>query len=720
MFENAITKRFCVAATRTSVLVVAFFALLCATASQGLAAQSASTRSVGSTAGTDALERFIDIIPGSAVQPGTATPVASGVDLAFSVDLGRVPDARIFNDAFRITNTDVVAHTIRVVPVGSGLGAISSVAFTNDSNPLDGPTIETIQPGATEILEIATTTSVAGTQAGSLRFTQVGDDRFFRRDLPIQTKQAPGAPTGLAATSTSGPNSIALTWNAPASSGVAGYNVYRASAAGGPYSKINGSLVAATNFNDSTATTGTRYWYLVTAVASGVSPELEGVGSAVVSGRVPPTPVSVSIPAGATNPANYLNSSTAGSATVRVNLPAATEAGDIVNVQLTDGSVTVGASATTTAAGAQTVDVTGVNASTLAEGAVTLRAWITKPNETGASVSGSAVKDTIAAVAGSRIVATASNPVDYINIATGIAPGTATAGVDLPAGGMTTDTVSVRLTMGANTVIGSTAGLAGAGTVLVPGLSTNGWAQGTVTVAARVQDVAGNDSGWIAGTPATRDTIAPPPPTAARILASLVNPIDTINIATAAATNVTVTTNGTASSVEVRLTRGATQVFGTLVGTGTIAVPVNASTLADGGPGTVQVAARQYDLAGNPSSWFVGNAARKDTVLPGLPDFNRIFFDNRWGGRVDRVTGNNGALGARDEVRIHDYADGLDYPAAGWDAANNQGAFGRDNISSGAIPRTLGYDIRDSAWNQIPRVCRYYTGDGYGVATACP
>ncbi|MBI4898546.1 MAG: fibronectin type III domain-containing protein [Actinobacteria bacterium] len=703
------------------ILVVLVFALVvgCLGAAPASAYQSARTQAGNNTVPTDALERFIDIVPGTALQPGTSNPISGGLDLSFVIDLGRVPDSRTFLDAFRITNTDTVAHTIRVVPYGAGLGSIAQVAFTNDSNPGDGPQTETILPGTTELLQISTTTASAGLQTGYLRFTQLGDDRFFRRDLPITTRQAPGAPTGLTAVSTAGPSQVALSWSA-SGTGVGGYNVYRATAAGGPYTKINPSLIATTNYTDSTVAVGTRYWYRVRAVASGVTPELEGADSNTASGRVPPTPTSVSIPAGGSNPAGYINNATQSNVTVRVVLPAATEAGDTVHVSVSDGVGTVTGTLVTAVAGAQTVNISGINASALAQGSVALRAWLTKPGETGAQVSGTAIKDTIAAVSASRIAATASNPVNYINIATGNSPGTATGAIDLPASSMTTDTVSIRLTMGASTVTGTAAGLAGAGTRNITGLSTNGWAQGAVTVAARVQDAAGNDSGWIVGTPATRDTVAPNPPTAARIQATAVSPIDTINIATQAAAGVTVTTAAGVVSAETRLTVGATSVYGTLTGSGTLLIPVNATSLPDATAGNVQVAARNFDLAGNPSTWFIGNAARKDTVAPNAPNFSRITFTNRWGNRWDRVDGSNGALGSLDEVRIHDYSDGVDYPTGGYDASNNQGAFGRNNIDNGTIPRTLGYDVRDSAWNTIARICRYYTGNGSGSATTCP
>lgn len=711
-----------VATTRTSVLVVVFLAavgLLVFTASAN-ALQTAQTTSQNSVAATGALERLIDITPGTAVQPGTSTPVATGLDLTFAMNLGRVPDSRTFADALRIINRDTVPHTIRVSTVGAGLGSIALVGFTADSNPADGAGVETIAPGATELMFITTTTASAGLQSGSLRFERVGDERFYRRDRPIQTRQAPAAPAGLTGIASAGPDQIALNWSAPPSTGVAGYNVYRATSAGGPYTKLNATPVVATNFADTTITAGTRYWYRVRAVASGVTPELESADSNTTNRRVPPTPTSVTIPAGATNPAGYINFSTRAAATVRVVLPAATEAGDVLNVEVASGATAVGTTVNVVTAGAQAINAPGINATALAEGAAILRAWLTKPSETGATVTGAAIKDTLAEVAGSFVAATAVNPVNYINIATGINPGTATGAVTVPASSATTDTVSLRMTMGAQVNTRTAAGLAGAGTQTIAGYSTNGWAQGAVAITARVQDVAGNDSGWINGTPATRDTVVPPPPTAARIQATTTNPIDTINIANATAAPVTVTTNGAASSVEARLVRSGVTVIGSTVGTGTVIVPVNASTLADGNAGTVDVSARQLDAAWNPSPWFNGTDARKDTVAPNPPNFSRITFTNRFWFLRDRVSGSNGALGSRDEVRIYDYGNGQFYPTGGWDAANNNGGFGNVLISAGNVPRTLGYDVRDSAWNPIARICRLYASSGTGAATTCP
>jgi fibronectin type 3 domain-containing protein len=59
-----------------------------------------------------------------------------------------------------------------------------------------------------------------------------------------------------------------LNWNASISSGVIGYNVYRRMASGGPYTKVNSSVVTVTTYNDNTVQPGQTYFYVVTSINS--------------------------------------------------------------------------------------------------------------------------------------------------------------------------------------------------------------------------------------------------------------------------------------------------------------------------------------------------------------------------------------------------------------------------------------------------------------------
>jgi fibronectin type 3 domain-containing protein len=62
-------------------------------------------------------------------------------------------------------------------------------------------------------------------------------------------------------------HTVGLTWQ-PSKSTVAGYNVYRGTATGGPYSKLNSSSLVSTSYSDNTVKSGSTYFYVTTAVNS--------------------------------------------------------------------------------------------------------------------------------------------------------------------------------------------------------------------------------------------------------------------------------------------------------------------------------------------------------------------------------------------------------------------------------------------------------------------
>jgi hypothetical protein len=63
-------------------------------------------------------------------------------------------------------------------------------------------------------------------------------------------------------------HSVNLGWNTSTSSGVVGYNIYRGTVSGGPYTRINSALDTTPYDTDSTVTGGQTYYYVVTAVDS--------------------------------------------------------------------------------------------------------------------------------------------------------------------------------------------------------------------------------------------------------------------------------------------------------------------------------------------------------------------------------------------------------------------------------------------------------------------
>jgi hypothetical protein len=61
-------------------------------------------------------------------------------------------------------------------------------------------------------------------------------------------------------------HSVVLSWTGSTSPGVAGYNVYRGSVSGGPYSTKVGAAVSGTSYTDTTVQAGSTYYYVATAV----------------------------------------------------------------------------------------------------------------------------------------------------------------------------------------------------------------------------------------------------------------------------------------------------------------------------------------------------------------------------------------------------------------------------------------------------------------------
>jgi fibronectin type 3 domain-containing protein len=77
---------------------------------------------------------------------------------------------------------------------------------------------------------------------------------------PVETASGSGTPPPQ--------HSAALSWNASTSSDVVGYNIYRGTVSGGPYTQINSALDSATTDTDNTVAAGQTYYYVVTSVDS--------------------------------------------------------------------------------------------------------------------------------------------------------------------------------------------------------------------------------------------------------------------------------------------------------------------------------------------------------------------------------------------------------------------------------------------------------------------
>jgi hypothetical protein len=78
-------------------------------------------------------------------------------------------------------------------------------------------------------------------------------------------------------------HSVDLFWNASTSQ-VAGYNIYRGIQSGGPYTKLNASLITVLNFTDGSVQGGNTYYYAATSVDSS---NLESGYSNIATATIP-------------------------------------------------------------------------------------------------------------------------------------------------------------------------------------------------------------------------------------------------------------------------------------------------------------------------------------------------------------------------------------------------------------------------------------------------
>ena len=109
----------------------------------------------------------------------------------------------------------------------------------------------TIAAGTSASFTVTFTPQSSGVASGSLSFTSNATNSAAAQSL-TGTGTAPAQ------------HSVDLTWNSSANA--VGYNVYRSSVSGGPYSLINTSLDASTAFTDNNVVAGRSYHYVVTAV----------------------------------------------------------------------------------------------------------------------------------------------------------------------------------------------------------------------------------------------------------------------------------------------------------------------------------------------------------------------------------------------------------------------------------------------------------------------
>ncbi len=338
----------------------------------------------------DQLSNHFSVTPGSAVQAGTSTPIASGNVDSLSLGFGTVPSARTFTNVFTIKNVGSSTQTATLTM--SSIPEISSIAFGSS-----GSTTATLAPGASTTLSVTTSSTVAGHGTGTLKLGLSGLGWMYRT-YSVTIDEAPEAPTTPASKQRPA-GRIDLTWGASSTTtNLAGYNVYRSN--GGPYTKLNATPLSTLSYSDTATVDGTSYTYAIRAVSS-ATPALESLDSptttAVADATPPGKPSSVTFTNGGGSGGAYINRGNMSSVNVSVALAAGWLSTDTVTLTLQNGSSTVTKTANPSSG---TVTFANIDVTGLGDGTVTMTATSTDAaGNVSLAQSTSAPKDTVAPAA---------------------------------------------------------------------------------------------------------------------------------------------------------------------------------------------------------------------------------------------------------------------------------------------------------------------------------
>ncbi len=148
--------------------------------------------------------------------------------------------------------------------------ALSSASWSGSGYAITGITFPvTVSSGKSVSYTVSFTPASAGSAPGNISFVSDASNS------PV-TETFTGTGTQLSS------HSVDLSWNA-STSVVAGYNLYRGTQPGGPFSKLNSSLLPGTSFTDAAVLSGTTYYYLATAVdANNLESAYSNQASAVI------------------------------------------------------------------------------------------------------------------------------------------------------------------------------------------------------------------------------------------------------------------------------------------------------------------------------------------------------------------------------------------------------------------------------------------------------
>jgi hypothetical protein len=220
---------------------------------------------------TSGLNLPLTLSPGQSFTFGTTFTPASGGNFTGSISL--VSDASDSTLTITLAGTASVSGQLAVSPAALSFGSVtvgqsksltasltatgSSITVSNASMSTSEFTISglslpiTLAAGQSASFTVSFKPQASGAASASATFASNASNPSAQQSLDGSGAAAPQ-------------HSVALSWDLGPSS-VVGYNIYRGTTAGGPYSKIN-SMNADNSYTDSSVQSGQTYFYVTTAV----------------------------------------------------------------------------------------------------------------------------------------------------------------------------------------------------------------------------------------------------------------------------------------------------------------------------------------------------------------------------------------------------------------------------------------------------------------------
>ena len=192
----------------------------------------------------------------------------SGAAVGQSLQLSANPSSLAFGNVTQGTSSK---ESVTLTNTGNSSVSVSKLTPAGSYFSINGlVTPVTLAPGQTASFSAVFAPTTTGTFTGSISIASTATNSPLSISL---------SGSGIANTT----HKAVLTWT-PSTSAVSGYNVYRGSQKGGPYTKISSSLVPGSTYTDSNVQAGLTYYYVVTSVESN---GMESTYSSEISGTIP-------------------------------------------------------------------------------------------------------------------------------------------------------------------------------------------------------------------------------------------------------------------------------------------------------------------------------------------------------------------------------------------------------------------------------------------------